>query len=411
MESYIIVGAGIAGLTAANALAQSGRKITVLEQSAHPGGRAITQQEAGFFLNLGPHALYRGVPATRTFKEWEIPFVGHLPAQGSGHLVYQGNKYPLITNAASLVWSPLFTFSEKVESANLLRQFSGGAPHEQTMRAWIDVHATSPKLRDFAAAVTRLSTFAADLDRLSANQALAQISLAVKSNVAYLDRGWQTLVDGLAARARSLGVEIRCAEPVDSIANLDATGIILAVPPASVEKLTGVRLPNLRPIRVACLDLGLSSLPSAAATFGLGIDRPLYFSVHSASAKLAPEGSALIQLAKYLAADSNPAADRAELEQFADLLAPGWRDRVTMTRFLPAMTVTHAMPTPEGRPAVDALHKERALLAGDWIGSENMLTDAAVASALRAATMIRNRDRQGADSHKLSTGAPSVLTV
>jgi phytoene dehydrogenase-like protein len=207
--------------------------------------------------------------------------------------------------------------------------------------------------------------------------------------VAFLDHGWQTLIDGLAARAQSLGVEIRCNAQVNSVAFLDADGIILAVPPASVEKLTGAAFPNLRPIRVACLDLALSKLPENAANFGLGLDCPLYYSVHSAAAKLAPEGSALIQMAKYLAAESDPAADRTELEQFADLMAPGWRDRVVSSRFLPNMTVAHAMATLEGRPDVDALADRGVFLAGDWVGPDNMLTDTVVSSALRAAAMVQ----------------------
>ena len=389
MRSYIIIGGGLAGLTAANALAQPGRKITVLEQSQHLGGRAITQQDAGFSLNLGPHALYRGGPATRTFKEWNIPFQGHLPAQDRGHFVYQGTKYPLIANAASLLTSPLFGVVEKLEAAKLLRLFAAGnAPH-QTMRDWIEDHARSPKVRALAAALTRLTTFVADHEHLSAPAALSQIALAFSGNVAYLDHGWQTLIDGLASRARSLGVEIRCNAPIDSVAFLDADGIVLAVPPAAVEKLTGASFPNLRPVRVACLDLGLSALPEDAANFGLGIDQFLYYSVHSAAAKVAPEGSALIQLAKYLAADSDPAADRIELEQFADLLAPGWRDRVTMSRFLPNMTVSYAMATLEGRPDVDALADQGVFLAGDWVGPEHMLTDTVVSSALRAAEMVQ----------------------
>jgi hypothetical protein len=94
-------------------------------------------------------------------------------------------------------------------------------------------------------------------------------------------------------------------------------------------------------------------------------------------------------MAKYLAADSDPAADRAELEQFADLLAPGWRDHVAVSRFLPAMTVSHALPTQEGRPDVDALSKDGIAIAGDWVGPDNMLTDATVSSALRAASMVQ----------------------
>jgi len=388
MKSYIVIGGGLAGLTAANALAQPGQKVTLFEQSQHLGGRAITRQEDGFALNLGPHALYCGGPATRAFREWNIPFDGHPPAQSRGHLVYRGKKYPLITNTATLLKSPLFGFAEKLETGNLLRLFSKGHAPRQTMREWIKGHAKSPQVRDLASAITRLATFAADLDHFSAAAALPQIAMAIASGVAYLDHGWQTLIDGLAARARAQGVEIRTGEPVTQLPECD--GVILAVPPAAVEALTGTRIPNLRPIRVACLDLGLSSLPELAATFGLGLDEPLYFSVHSASAKLAPEGSALIQLAKYLATDSDP-GDRAELEVFADLLAPGWRDRVTMTRFLPNMTVSFGMATPEGRPDVDALAQKGVFLAGDWVGPENMLSDAAVASALRAAAMVQKK--------------------
>jgi phytoene dehydrogenase-like protein len=387
MESYIIIGGGLAGLTAANALAQPGRKVTVLEQSEHLGGRAITLSEQGFSLNLGPHALYRGGPATRTFNEWNIPFQGHLPAQTGGHFVYQGTKYPLIANTTSLLMSPLFGIAEKFEAGNLLRLFAAGHAPRQTMREWIDDHARSPKVRALAAALTRLTTFAADLDHLNAAAALPQIAMAIAGNVAYLDHGWQTLVDGLAARARSLGVEIQCGTPVETLP--DADGIILAVPPAAAEKLTGVCFLHLRPIRVACLDLGLRSLPKNAVNFGLGIDRPLYFSVHSAAAQLAPQGSALIQMAKYLERDSDPAADRAELEQFADLLAPNWRDHVIMTRFLPSMTVSHAMATTKGRPDIDALCRPGIAIAGDWVGPDNMLADAAVASALRAARMVQ----------------------
>jgi phytoene dehydrogenase-like protein len=389
MESYIVIGGGLTGLTAANALAQPGRQVTLLEQSAHLGGRAATRQEDGFSLNLGPHALYRAGAAMRAFKEWNIPFEGHLPAQERTHLVYDGKKFPLIANTASLLTSPLLGVTEKFEAGNLFRLLAAGKAPHQTMRSWIEDHARSPKVRGLAAALTRLTTFCADHDHLSASAALQQLALAVAGNVEFLDHGWQTLVDGLAARARSLGVEIRCNAPLDSIAFLDADGIVLAVPPSTVEKFTGISFPNLRPIRVASLDLGLSALPENAANFGLGIDRPLYFSVHSAVAKLAPAGSALIQMVKYLAADSDPSADRAELEQFADLLAPGWRERVTVARFLPNMTVSHAMATPEGRPDVDALNQEGLAIAGDWVGPEHMLTDAAVSSALRAAAAIQ----------------------
>ncbi len=179
--------------------------------------------------------------------------------------------------------------------------------------------------------------------------------------------------------------------------SLDADGIILAIPPAPVAKLTGRPLPQLRPVRAACLDLGLRSVGPLDSTLALGIDRPLYLSMHSASAKLAPEGGAVVHLAKYLgAAEPDPARDLAELEGLAHLALPGWRSRAEAIRFLPNMPVAHAMPAPEGRPDADALGLDHVQIAGDWVGPEGMLADAAVASGLRAAAMVQRRKAKAA---------------
>ena len=79
MAHFVVIGGGLAGLTAANALAGSGAKVTLLEQSRSLGGRARTRQEGGHTLNLGPHALYRGGIAARTFLDWGDSILGRRP--------------------------------------------------------------------------------------------------------------------------------------------------------------------------------------------------------------------------------------------------------------------------------------------------------------------------------------------
>jgi hypothetical protein len=157
-----------------------------------------------------------------------------------------------------------------------------------------------------------------------------------------------------------------------------------------VERITGRELPKLRQIPAAVLDIGLKALPESAARFALGLDQPLYFSVHSHSARLAPNRAALVHIAKY------GTGERKELEQFADLLMPGWRAQAEVVRHLPNATVSHALPTTEARPDVDALGLDGITIAGDWVGPEGMLADAAVASALRAAAVVQRRKRQAA---------------
>jgi phytoene dehydrogenase-like protein len=149
------------------------------------------------------------------------------------------------------------------------------------------------------------------------------------------------------------------------------------------------------------MDLGLRELPRADRTFALGIDAPLYMSVHSRWADLAPKRTTLVHVAKYLpiAACGDRDKSRFELEQLMDLVQPGWREQIIHERFLPRLTVTHALVRASegglaGRPAVDAPAIENVYIAGDWVGHQGMLVDAAFASAYRAArSIVGNRQR------------------
>lgn len=139
----------------------------------------------------------------------------------------------------------------------------------------------------------------------------------------------------------------------------------------------------------------ISSLPAPDGLFGLGIDEPLYLSVHSAYAKLAPEGGAVIHVAKYLGTsiEPDPGRDGAEMEGLLDLLQPGWRKVLVKKRLLPAMFVSNALVTAAqgglaGRPDTKVGGSGGLYVAGDWVGPEGLLSDASYASARRAAQQI-----------------------
>ena len=64
----LVVGGGIAGLSAALALAEAGLRVVVLEKEARPGGRASSwrHEGSGDMVDIGPHVLttaYRNLPA------------------------------------------------------------------------------------------------------------------------------------------------------------------------------------------------------------------------------------------------------------------------------------------------------------------------------------------------------------
>jgi phytoene dehydrogenase-like protein len=275
-----------------------------------------------------------------------------------------------------------------------------------TVAEWL-APATDTRARGLMEALVRVSTYTNAPDRMSAGAALRQLRAG---GVWYIDGGWQTIVDGLVRRAEELGVEIRTKAHVEAIATADgavthvvaggtpiecAEVAITLSPRQTVSLLVGAASPELASyaeratiVRAACLDVALRTLPRPHPKLVLGVDRPTYLSVHSKTAKLAPEGGAVIHLAHYFAPHEKiePSEVRRELERELDLAQPGWRDVVVETRWAPAMTTMNAMPEValgglRGRPKIDAAGVRGVYLAGDWVGPRGMLLDACMESA------------------------------
>jgi hypothetical protein len=175
---------------------------------------------------------------------------------------------------------------------------------------------------------------------------------------------------------------------------LRASAVVLATPPQEAARLlesAGITPPagavGAIPVRLATLDVALARLPRAGNRFLLGIDRPLYFSVHSAAARLAPPGAALVHVSKYLRGDeSDPAADRAELETLLDELQPGWRSELVHAQYLPRIVVAERLDVAseggaEGRPSAAVSELPGVFLAGDWVQGGSWLADASLGSA------------------------------
>jgi phytoene dehydrogenase-like protein len=100
---------------------------------------------------------------------------------------------------------------------------------------------------------------------------------------------------------------------------------------------------------------------------------------------------ALVSTMKYLQPGEHDAhAVEAELEAVIDTVQPGWRELVVERRYLPSLIVSHwsplaAMGGLAGRPGPAVPGVDGLFVAGDWVGHEGMLSEAAFASARRAA--------------------------
>jgi phytoene dehydrogenase-like protein len=431
----IVIGGGLAGLTVTTFLARAGKSVTLFEQSTKEiGGRARTSVFDGFYFNQGAHALYLSDAGAAVLRELGIAYTGGKPPTTS-YDILNGKKYRLLIRSGSSV---VGAKSLETSTENMINQFFDSFNEidftkleNVSVQEWIEGNVQNADAVEIIKTFVRLNTYGNDPDIQSAGSVLRQFQIYNLGGVMYLDGGWQTLVDGLVAAVtnakarivmgkKAVKVQRSNSEWIVTLSDrtqISAKVLVIATGPNEAHGLfyDGERpevlskaVKELKPIRMACLDVALSNLPQGDALFALGIDSPLYFSVHSAYAKLAPKNGALIHLAKYLgtAIKPKPKEDEQELEDLLDLLQPGWRQVVVKKRPLPSMVVSNALVTAtngglSGRP--DPKIEDSMYIVGDWVGSEGLLSNASFASAKQAAQLILNELGESARGHAAKT--------
>jgi len=408
----IVIGGGLGGLTCALLLARAGREVVVFEKAGAVGGRASTHEEAGALLNLGPHALYCEGAARTLLRELGVAPAGARPPM-SGALARDGGRlHALPVGFTSILSTSLLGLGEKLEAARLLQslpRIDWRALRGRSVGEWIEGAARGDGTRRLLHALVRLTTYASAPDLLAADEAARQLALGVSSGVMYVHGGWQTIARELARLAAGAGAAIHVSSRVAAVApgrvtladgsELPAASVFIAGGPAVAAELvpSSAALAAARsaavPVHAACLDLALTGLPRPRAAFCLGVDEPLYYSVHTATAELARGGVQVIHAARYLAPGER--ADASSLELMLDQLQPGWRERVVARRFLPRLVVAndlHAVGRRRPGPAVpDA---PGVFAVGDWVGDGAMLADAVLASAKAAVALALDADRR-----------------
>ncbi len=379
----VVIGGGLAGLTAAAVVARAGKTVVVHEKRSTLGGDARSVNKSGFTFNQGPHALYRGGPAERILTEIGVNIRGGQP-RTKGGLVVDGRLEIAPAGPTSLLRTRALSLREKVEVGKLLTRLPKLRAAEfgdLTVNDWIADAVTSERAAHMMHSLVRLSTYAKQPDLLSADVAITQMQSALGEGVFYLDNGWQSLVDQLAVQP---GVHVVPGEGIDILPEAPAV-IIAAGGPKVAEQLLGTTFDVGPPAHASCLDLGLSRRPGV--DFIIGCDTPFYFSNHSAVAKLAPAGEFHAAAIQYLAMGDDPDADA--IMAFAGHAGVG-HDDVVVSRRLHRMTPSSAIPTSSrggmaGRPPVNGTGHHNVFLAGDWVGPTGHLADAAIASAEAAA--------------------------
>jgi phytoene dehydrogenase-like protein len=128
----VVVGAGLAGLSAARALHRAGRSVVVVEASDGVGGRVRTDTVDGFTLDRGFQILLTAYPALRA--ELDLDAL-ELRRFDPGAVVRTGSKFHRVadprrrpTTIVSSALAPVGSLADKARMGLLLRRVGAAAP-------------------------------------------------------------------------------------------------------------------------------------------------------------------------------------------------------------------------------------------------------------------------------------------
>lgn len=401
----VVVGGGVGGLLTAALLARAGQRVVIVDKAV-VGGRAKSIELAGVPVNPGPRAIIRGGAFDRALRDLGVRPAGFRPPTSGGLAFCDGALHALPASPVGLVSTTLLHGAARKEAALALARITVGALDVavvdgvgESFDGWLSRHARSPEARRLIAALARVATYApigfgpgtvdavadgaAGVDAGSVLQAMRR---AFVSGVTYVDGGWSAVVASLVEVAVAAGVVIVDDDAVVSVEEGGVVGnsgsvyvgsrVVVAGSPEVARTLLG-RPTTAEPVVASCLDLVLAYLPEPRRRFVLGLDAPLYFSVHTRPSQHTP---VVVHVARY-----GGGASRDDLEAFVDAVQPGWRELVRGARFLPKMTVMHDLP--RSNIAADVCVSDRSFVVGDFCG-RGFIADAVADSAVAVVDAI-----------------------
>ncbi len=367
-----IVGAGIAGLTAAIACAEGGASVRLLEAHEALGGRA--RSSAGpYKANLGPHVLYKDGP----FWKWLagrklLPRYAGLPLAGV-RLRWEGE----VRRTPPLAAIPA-----------VLRLRGREAPVDLDFRTWVAEH-TDERIARLLSAAAGVYTFHHDPGELSAAfvwPRTIRTMLSPPPAARYLIGGWGALIASLEERVRELGVVI---ETEQRVQELPAPPVIVATELDEARRLLGDDGLRGRSGHTVCLDLGLRHRRGDPFVVSDCDEAGWIERFTAPDPSLAPAGEELVQAQMPIRPKESTEEAASRLERLLDASMLDWRVRETWRRqqVMDARTGALDMPGTSWRDRPAVLRREGVFLAGDMIAAPGLLSEVAWASAIEASRL------------------------
>jgi phytoene dehydrogenase-like protein len=187
MADAIIIGAGYAGMSMAALLANSGRKVIVLEASGMIGGRALSyRNEKGYVWEYGAHShrlAHKGI-ANEVFKRLseEIDF---LPEAKDAKLIFKGKLWERPEVPAGFLKTPMLSFRARLTLLALLIKIKKADPVVWYDKTLLDFYKTSFQNSEVEAFLPFLgmTIMCPTPDKVSAGEVIDFLQRALKAGI------------------------------------------------------------------------------------------------------------------------------------------------------------------------------------------------------------------------------------
>jgi oxygen-dependent protoporphyrinogen oxidase len=432
----VVVGAGIAGLTAGYRLSQAGYEVRVLEAAGNVGGRMSTVHREGFVIDQGASLL------SRRYREMarlaaEVGVADQLSnthdeigvyRDGRIHRMHAHSQWDMVRSGLMSVRSKLEAAKLLLDARRLAKRIDTGDMSKaagldtETLRQYAD-RRVNAEVRDFVIDPTIRSLYGGTMDELCSMELMFLIQNFLGTGLMNSERGIDFLVRALADRLDvQRNAAVTCVEE-------DVTGVMVTWERAGEDEhveradicviaVTAHTMARLYPQLTAeqreiitgleystlwSISLAVDTVPNETAVFvqvptSEHPDMTTAVFEHNKAPNRAPEGKGLLNslwLTEWYEKRSHlddEAVARASIEGL-NLLLPGIEDHVEfchVSRWKPGLL----MGKPGTWSALARFHSlvpeaTRVRFAGDYLGGST--TNSALVSGERAARALADR--------------------
>ncbi len=198
MAAVAIVGAGVAGLTAAHRLKRRGIRVVVYEASDRAGGVIMTERREGYLAELGPNSLMAAGGALADVLSQLGLDASRVEAQRDARKRYIVRKSKLVAlpiSPAQLLTTRLLSNGAKLAIFGEPMVEPGDSPMEESVATFVR-RRFNQEVLDYVANPFVAGIFAGDPEQLSARHALPRLHDLEHTHGSVVKALWQMMRSG-----------------------------------------------------------------------------------------------------------------------------------------------------------------------------------------------------------------------